>query len=422
MYHKIVLPNGVRVVTDPISHLHTASVGIWVGNGSRFEPAEVGGISHFIEHMIFKGTEKRSAKHIAIAFDALGGQVNAFTTKEFTCYYMKVLDEKLQTGVSILADMFMNSLFRQEDIDMERGVVLEEIDMYEDSPEDVATEKLFESCFADSALGRPILGAEETLSSMTGDTLHQYMRDYYRPKDTIIAISGRFTQTDLDYICNLFSSMTGEGRNVITPAVYHPSVTTRTKEIEQNHIAIGFPGLCVSNPDRYAYQIMNAIIGGGMSSRLFQSVREQNGLCYSIYSYTASHTETGMFSIYTALNQPLETKAIDLILQELARFRDEGPSRDELSRCREQLKTTLLMSLESTSARMNHIGRSEMVYSRVIPPEEIVERYNAVTEKDVQRVAQQILRFEDASLCAVGECQPPDFYRELLQKNFFEKS
>ena len=415
MYQKIVLPNGVRVVTDEIDHVRTASVGIWVGNGSRFETQELNGISHFIEHMIFKGTEKRSAQHIAIAFDALGGQINAFTTKECTCYYMKVLDEKLQTGVSILADMFMNSLFSQNDLEMERGVILEEIDMYEDSPEDVATEKLFEGCYAGTALGRPILGTEETLSHMTGDTLRSFMRGYYRPEDSVIALSGRYTPEDLDYICKLFSEMQGQGKNLITPAVYKPTVITRAKDIEQNHIAIGFPGLPIADPDRYAFQIMNAIIGGGMSSRLFQSVREKNGLCYSVYSYTAAHAETGIFSIYTALNQTLEEKAIRLILQELAQFRSEGPARDELGRCREQLKTNLLMSLESTSARMNHIGRCELAFGRMIPPDEIVSHYDAVTAEDVLRVAERVLCFEKASICAVGQCADAEFYQHLIR-------
>ncbi len=413
MEQKIILPNGVRVVTDPIPHVRTASVGIWVGNGSRFE--ESCGISHFIEHMVFKGTEKRSAQHIAIAFDALGGQVNAFTTKECTCYYMKVLDEKLQTGVSILADMFMHSLFAQKELELERGVVLEEIDMYEDSPEDVVTEKLFESCYAGTALGRPILGTRETLEAMTTETLHDYLRGHYRPADTVIALSGRYTQADLDYICGLFSEMEGEGRHAIVPAAYRPAVCVRPKEIEQNHIAIGFPGLALDDPDRYALQILNAILGGGMSSRLFQSVRERNGLCYSVYSYATSHAETGMLSIYTALGQQMEEKALALIFEELAQFWKDGPTRDELGRCREQLKTNLLMSLESTSARMNHIGRSELAFGRVIPPEEIVQRYDAVTGEDVQRVAQQLLRFDQASLCAVGQVRSEDGYRALLR-------
>lgn len=414
MENKIVLPNGVRVVTDPISHVRTASVGIWVGSGSRFEPEEVGGISHFIEHMIFKGTEKRSAQHIAIAFDALGGQVNAFTTKECTCFYMKVLDEKLQTGVSILSDMFLHSQFAQKELELERGVVLEEIDMYEDSPEDVATERLFESCYADAALGRPILGTRETLEAMTSETLLRYLREHYRPADTVIALSGRYTQADLDYICELFSEMRGEGRHVVTPAEYRPAVTVRPKEIEQNHIAIGFPGLPLSDPDRYALQILNAILGGGMSSRLFQSVRERNGLCYSVYSYASSHAETGMLSIYTALGQSTEEKAIRLILEELERFREEGPARDELNRCREQLKTNLLMSLESTSARMNHIGRSELAFGRVIPAEEMVREYDAVTEEDVRGLARRLLCFDQIALCAVGQTRSEAEYRRLL--------
>lgn len=414
MENKIVLPNGVRIVTDPIRHVRTASVGIWVGNGSRFEPAEVGGISHFIEHMIFKGTEKRSAQHIAIAFDALGGQVNAFTTKECTCYYMKVLDEKLQTGISILSDMFMHSLFAQKELDLERGVVLEEIDMYEDSPEDVATERLFESCYADSALGRPILGTAETLETMTSETLHDYLRGHYRPADTVVALSGSYTQADLEYLCSLFAEMSGTGRHTIVPAEYHPVVTVRPKEIEQNHIAIGFPGLPMDDPDRYTLQILSAILGGGMSSRLFQSVRERNGLCYSIYSYTSAHAETGMLSIYTALGQPMEEKAIRLILDELKRFLEEGPARDELGRCREQLKTNLLMSLESTSARMNQIGRSELAFGRIIPAEEMVREYNAVTAEDVLRVARKLLRFDQAALCAVGQVASEEKYLNML--------
>ena len=220
MYVKRILPNGVRLITERIDNMRTVSVGIWVGNGSRYEPAELGGVSHFIEHMIFKGTEKRSARHIAIAIDALGGQANAFTDKECTCYYMKVLDSRLKNAVALLADMFLHSRFAQEDLELERGVVLEEIDMYEDSPEDVAIDKLFESCYSGSALGRPILGTAETLEPMTSETLHKYMREYYRPQDTVVAVSGHFTDEDLDFIEELFSEMQGEGKNVITPAAY----------------------------------------------------------------------------------------------------------------------------------------------------------------------------------------------------------
>ncbi|MBQ8585870.1 MAG: insulinase family protein, partial [Butyricicoccus sp.] len=336
MYQKITLPNGVRVVHEYIDSVRSAAIGVWVGNGSRYEPAELAGISHFIEHMIFKGTEKRTARHIAVAMDAMGGQGNAFTSKEVTCYYMRVLDTHVQNAADLLADMFLHSKFDQADLELERGVVLEEIDMYEDSPEDVATEKLFETCFDGSALGRPILGYEETLEKMTSQTLHDFVHEYYRPEDTIIAISGHYSQDDIDFICELFSQMKGTGRNVITPAVYQPSVVIRPKEIEQNHLCIGFPGLATTDERRYAYRLLSSMIGDGMSSRLFQTVREQNGLCYSVYSYIASHAETGMFSVYVGLNKEQEQRAAALVREVLEDFCANGPTRDELSRCREQ--------------------------------------------------------------------------------------
>lgn len=412
---KTTLPNGVRVVTEHVDSVRSASIGIWVGNGSRHEPAPLNGISHFIEHMIFKGTEKRSAQHIAIAMDALGGQFNAFTTKECTCYYMKVLDTHIKAGISILADMFLHSRFDANDIALERGVVLEEIDMYEDTPEDVATEKLFESCFQDSPLGRPILGTEETLSAMTTDTLHAYMRDYYRPEDTVIAISGSFDQSDFEYICSLFEPMRGQGKNTFTPAVYHPQTIVRPKEIEQNHICLGFPGLPVASEERYALQILCAIVGGGMSSRLFQTVREQNGLCYSIYSFCANHHDTGMVSVYTALGKNTEARAVSLICQVLRKFCEEGPVGDELSRCREQLKANVLMGLENTSARMHQLGRGELYFGRAIGPDELIASYDAVTADQVTALARRLFDFEQASICAVGQTGDEAYYAGLLQ-------
>lgn len=238
MYQKITLRNGVRVVAERIDHVRSAAIGVWIGNGSRFESAEQNGISHFIEHMIFKGTEKRTARHIASMMDAMGGQSNAFTTKDCTCYYMKVLDTHLHTAAELLADMFLCSSFADEDIELERGVVLEEIDMYEDTPEDVATEKLFEACYEGTALGRPILGTEETLARMDSKALHDYVRKNYHPEDTVVALSGSFSDADLDYICELFGEMQGSGRNQIEPAHYQPRVVIRSKEIEQNHLCL----------------------------------------------------------------------------------------------------------------------------------------------------------------------------------------
>ena len=400
MYVKRILPNGVRLITERIDNMRTVSVGIWVGNGSRYEPAELGGVSHFIEHMIFKGTEKRSARHIAIAIDALGGQANAFTDKECTCYYMKVLDSRLKNAVALLADMFLHSRFAQEDLELERGVVLEEIDMYEDSPEDVAIDKLFERCYDGSALGRPILGTAETLEPMTSETLHKYMREYYRPQDTVVAVSGHFTDEDLDFIEELFSEMQGEGKNVITPAAYQPSLFLRDKEIEQNHLCLSFPGVSLVSEDRFAMNLLSSILGGGMSSRLFQSVREQNGLCYSIY---------------TGLGQETERKALDLILHELDEFCQNGPEPDELSRCREQAKTTLLMGLENTGNRMMTIGRSELLRGEVSKIEEVLDSYDCVTADDILNLARRVFDRSKASLAVVGQPGSEDTYRELLR-------
>lgn len=417
MYIKKILPNGVRVLSERIDSVRSVSVGIWIGNGSRFEPVELGGVSHFIEHMIFKGTEKRTAQHIAIAMDAIGGQANAFTTKECTCYYLKTLDTHLVQGIEILADMFMHSKFDNQDIELERGVVLEEIDMYEDTPEDVATEKLFESCFEGSALGRPILGTEETLSSMDSEALHRFVREYYHPQDTVIALSGSFTDEALAYIYELFSEMSGEGYNVVTPAEYQKKVVVRAKDIEQCHLCIGFPGLSMYSEERYAMQMLNAILGDGMSSRLFQTVREKNGLCYTVYSFHESHQDTGMFNIYTALGKPMETRAVELIGEVVQKFCEEGPTRAELNRCREQRKTSMLMGLESTSARMNHLGRSELFRGTVPQPEELIAGYDAVTAEQVLDLARRMLDFSKASICAVGQTDSEDFYDRLLRRS-----
>lgn len=414
MYQKITLRNGVRVVAERIDHVRSAAIGVWIGNGSRFESAEQNGISHFIEHMIFKGTEKRTARHIASMMDAMGGQSNAFTTKDCTCYYMKVLDTHLHTAAELLADMFLCSSFADEDIELERGVVLEEIDMYEDTPEDVATEKLFEACYEGTALGRPILGTEETLARMDSKALHDYVRKNYHPEDTVVALSGSFSDTDLDYICELFGEMQGSGRNQIEPAHYQPRVVIRSKEIEQNHLCLGFPGLPLLDDKRYAYQLMNAIIGGGMSSRLFQTVRERNGMCYSIYSFPSSHVDTGMFSIYVGLGQEDEAKAAKLICNVLRDFCAEGPTREELSRCREQLKSNLLMGLESTNARMHHLGRYELFTDHVVSSDELVAAYDAVTADQVRALANEVFRFDQASICAVGNTGDEAYYRSLI--------
>ena len=390
MYVKRVLPNGVRIISERLDNVRTVSVGIWVGNGSRYEPAELNGISHFIEHMIFKGTEKRSARHIAIAIDALGGQANAFTDKECTCYYMKVLDSRLQTGIALLADMFLESRFAQEDIELERGVVLEEIDMYEDSPEDVAIDKLFEKCYDGSALGRPILGTEETLAPITTEIMHKYMHEYYRPEDTVIAVSGHFTDEDLDYIADLFSVMTGSGRNQLTPAVYKPSLVLRSKEIEQNHLCLSFPGVSALSEDRFTMNLLCNILGGGMSSRLFQEIREKRGLVYTINSFNQALKHAGVFGIYAGTTPKELEELLPVVADEIKKMMNDKVSETELKRAKTQIKASLLMSLESSSTTAEIMARQMLLFKRVIPTAEIVERIEAITADDLQLLAQKI--------------------------------
>lgn len=414
MVEKRTLPSGVRIVAEHIPHVRSASIGLWVGNGSRHETPVENGASHFIEHMLFKGTARQSAAELAEAMDAIGGQMNAFTTKECTCYYGRVLDTHIRTALDILLDMFFHSTFAEEDVAAERGIIFEEIDMYEDTPDDLVTERLFEAVYGGSALGRPILGTRETLSDMDSTFLQAYQRSHYCPENLVVAISGNFTPGDLDYIQSAFSHMSRSGGVSLSPAGYRPQFTVKEKSIEQNHLCLAFPGLSLCSPDRYAMQLLSNILGGGMSSRLFQTVREQSGLCYSIYSFGSSYQDTGILGIYTALGRETEEQALALILDILRNLQETGVTEDELSRAREQVKSNVLMSLESTSARMNKLGKHELSRGEIPSTEDIIARYDAVRREDILTLAQNHFPLSGLSFSAVGQVAEADRYRKLL--------
>ena len=414
MIEKITLPNGVRIVYEHIPYVRSASAGIWVGCGSRFESAKENGASHFIEHMVFKGTKTRSAAALAEEMDAVGGQLNAFTTKECTCFYAQTLDTHLDVAIDILGDMFFNSRFDEGDVNNERGVIIEEIGMYEDTPEDLVTERLFDAVFKGTSLGRRILGKPATLKNMTGASLKAFMLQHYAPENTVFALSGSFNDSHLDRICNLFSSMDGSLARHTKSAKYTPSFTVKRKATEQNHICIAFPCPGIEDKDRYTLQLISAILGRGMSSRLFQRIREQRGLCYSIYTFGVLHTDIGLFGIYTALGSEMEREALHLIMQEVCRFRDSGATAAELDRAREQSKANVLMGLESTAARMHVLGRNELQLGRIPTTEEIIKGYDSVTLEQIHRVAENILDLNKISLSAVGRVQPADEYRTLV--------
>lgn len=414
MYEKIVLPNGLRILHENIPYVRSVSLGIWVGTGSRYEEATMSGASHFIEHMLFKGTATHSAAELAGIMDAIGGQTNAFTTKECTCFHGRVLDTHLGQLTDILSDMFFNSTFTEEDIANERGVILEEIDMYEDTPEDLVSERLSVAVFKGSSLSRPILGKKATLDKMTGATLKQYMQAHYRPDNVVIALSGSYKPEDIDRLKTIFSAMPKGGKNTFKNAVYTPAFLTKKKSLEQNHLTLAFPGVSITSEDRFALQLLSDILGGGMSSRLFQTIREKRGLCYTVYSYGSTYLDTGLFSIYTALGRDTEGEALRVMHEEICRFKADGVTEEELQRAREQVKSNILMGLESTSTRMNRLGRNELYFGKVPEPDEVIARYDAVTASDIRALSQRCLDFTQASFSAVGKVDSAEAYRELF--------
>lgn len=408
------LSNGVRVITEHVPSVRSCAIGLWVESGTRNEPPELGGISHFIEHMLFKGTKTRTAAELASSFDAIGGQVNAFTTKENTCYYARTLDTHLLEAADLLCDMFFNSAFGEEETNLERGVINEEIGMYEDTPDDLVTELLASEIYKNSTLGNPVLGTKETLAKITGETLREYQKSHYLPKNTVISIAGSFAAEDIEKMTARFEQMTSEKTIDFGGATYNKSFVLKKKEIEQNHLCVAFPGIKSGSDERYLMQVMSNILGGGMSSRLFQKVREERGLCYSLYSFSAAHLDTGYFGVYTALGKPTQMQALKLIHSEIERFVKDGPTDDEVSRSKEQLKSSVLMGLENMNTRMVSNARNIYLHGRAMDENDVINGYNSVTTSGVHDLAKKILNFENMSFSAVGQVSTTEEYKKNL--------
>lgn len=412
-YEKQVLPNGVRLVSEAMPYVRSAAVGIWIGVGSRNEKANENGAAHYIEHMLFKGTDRYSAGELAAAMDGIGGQINAYTTRESTCFYARVLDTHLDLAIDLLSGMFFDSLFAQADVENERGVIQEEIDMYNDTPEDLAVERLLTKCFRGS-LGRPVLGKPSTLAGMTSESLRAFKNLHYRPDRIIISLCGSFTDRHLQRIAARFSELEPGTAPKPRPAAYTPALYVKKKATEQNHLCIGFPGFPVASENRHALHILSTVLGGGMSSRLFQAVRETHGLCYDIGSFQAAFQDTGFLGIETALGAETEEKALRIIFDTLRRLRDEGVTQTELDRAREQAKSNLVMTTESTSARMNRLGSGELSFGRSPSMEELIARYNAITREEILTTAQQVLDWNQLSFSAVGRVGTSAYYLDRL--------
>ncbi|MBD8025720.1 insulinase family protein [Ureibacillus sp. Re31] len=391
--------NGVRIVSEEIPYVRSISVGIWVGAGSRFEQPEENGITHFIEHMLFKGTKTRTARQIAEEFDRIGGEINAFTSKENTCYYAKVLDHHGQLAVSILADMFFNSSFDQNELDKERQVVLEEILMSEDAPDDDVHEQLWRVMYPTDALGLPILGTNKTLSTFTSNTIRQYMEKYYFPENIVISVAGNVTNDLLLHIEKLFGRYERTEKAVetkLTNPTFHSGRFVKERDVEQSHLAISYPAIGMKHPDLNSFIALNNIIGGNMSSRLFQEVREERGLAYTIFSYQSCYADVGAFTIYGSTNNQQLSIMHETINETLQKVRTEGIKETELSNAKEQLKGSFVLGLESTNSRMSRNGRNELLHGRHKTIDETIAEIDLVSMDKVDRLIESILSVEPA--------------------------
>lgn len=404
MYHKSVLPNGIRVVSETIPYVKSVTLGIWVGTGSRNEQPGNHGVSHFIEHLLFKGTPSRTAKDIAEAVDAVGAQLNAFTAKEYTCYYMKVLDSHLDLSMDILSDMLLRAKFDSEDILREREVVLEEVHMYEDSPDELVHDIYLDNVWPGHPLGRNILGTVESIQNFDHDLVREYYRNYYTPDNIVIAAAGNVTHDSLvGMVEQYFAGFSGT-KLLVKPS--SPNLKqiylTQNKDIEQVHICLGTISVPQHSPDIYTVHILNNILGGGISSRLFQSIREERGLAYSIYSYQTNYSDAGLFTVYAGTRPGNVNQVVDLVLQNIIQLRDAGITPSELVKAKEQLKGNLLLGLESSSSRMTRIGKMETTLGKYVSIEEVVAKIEAVTVADIKNMAQGLFRQDTLCFAALG--------------------
>jgi len=417
MYKRIKLENGVRVVCEKIPYLRSVSIGIWVGTGSRNESQSNNGISHFIEHMLFKGTDNRSAREIADSIDSIGGQLNAFTGKECTCYYTKTLDSHADIALDVLSDMFFNSRFEEKDIEVEKKVILEEIGMHEDSPEELVHDILSETVWEDNSLGLPILGTRETLLNINKDKIKAYINERYLPQNTVIAVAGNFEEDRIiDVIKEKFGGWNASGKDskTIEDAKFKVNSKIKVKDTEQIHICMGFEGVAHGSDELYPLLAVNNVLGGGMSSRMFQKIREEKGLVYSIYSYPSSYKNAGLFTIYAGMNAEHLEKVVELIIKEIKILIKEGISKDELEKSREQLKGSYILGLESTSSRMNSIGKAEVLMGSIYTPDEILKKIDAVNQESVERVIKQIFCLDKISFAIVGNIKKEIDIRKII--------
>ena len=417
MYRKDTLSNGIRVVSETLPKSRSVSIGVWVKVGSRHEPEEIGGVSHFIEHLFFKGTEKRTAKDIAIEMDSIGGEMNAFTTQETTTYYAKVVDEHLPVAVDILSDILMGSKFDPLEMEKERKVILEEIKGVEDTPDDYIHEFFTNTVWAGNSLGRPILGTKETIRALKHDDIVSYIDKYYSPKEIVISVAGNFEHASLIEILNAsFGKLSRNGiaKTEITPT-FTRAVAVKKKQLEQVQICIGCKGLYFTHEDRFVLSALNTVLGNSMSSRLFQEVREQNALAYSIYSYMTSYRDTGLLTVYAGTDPSNALEVVRLVVLEFGKIKEEGISQAEEARVRNQIKGNLVLALESSNSHMSRLARQEIYFGKYLSIDDIIKGVEKVTSEQVRQLAQQLFTRENISLTILGPLNKADVPDGVLE-------
>jgi predicted Zn-dependent peptidase len=395
-----VLDNGLRLLTEKMTQVRSISIGVWLTRGSRHETADRGGIAHFVEHMLFKGTATRSAEDIAQAIDSIGGQLDAFTAKEYASYYIKVLDEHLPLAIDILSDIVLNPAFGIEDIEREKKVVLEEIKMVEDTPDDLVHELFTQGFWENHPLGRPILGRPETVESFDTDLLRRYFRSAYTAPNLIISAVGNLEHSRVrELVEQRFGTVpkSGEPGSEEAPTVV-PKILIRNKDLEQSHLCVGVSSYPQNHDDRYSSYVLNTLLGGSMSSRLFQNIREKRGLAYAVFSGLSAYRDAGSFTVYAGCSNDAVGQVIDLVVEELRGVKQVPVPDSELQRAKDHLKGSLMLGLENTASRMSHLARQEIYFDRQFGLDETLTGIERVTAGDVQRVAADL--FKNGSLAA----------------------
>ncbi len=410
MAEKSKLDSGFTLITESIPHSPAIAIGIWIPRGSRDEERKEAGITHFIEHLLFKGTKSRKAAEIAKEFDRIGGISDAFTTREYTCIYTKILKKDLINALDILSDIYINPLFDEEEIDKEKKVVLHEIKMVNDEPEEYIHDLLYQIMWEGSSLGNPILGYIDTISQITRDQVIKFFYDNYHRRPVIISASGNLDHKELENAINdKFRVTLGEEKQRTN--IIHKTGNKqlfKRKRLGQVHICLGFRSVSQSDPMRYAAYILNTVVGGGMSSRLFQKIREEKGYAYSVYSFISCYSDTGVFGVYACTSSDLITKVLEIMAGEFKRLKDEHVDEDEIESAKNQLKGHLLLGLESSENIMTKLGKNEIYFGRSISIDEINENIDKITSEEILKFSREILKSENLSIAAIGKIREKD--------------